>query len=112
MGKDGGFIGERRFSCDAASAHVLLNHRFPYLGGVAVLHACMFDFYARPMSVKLLFQDIFNTCYRFYVVGGGAVYMVALRFLGAVNVNDIRLVRNLFGRKATVITNIVEKLLV
>ena len=47
-----------------------------------------------------------------YVVGGGAVYMVALRFLGAVNVNDIRLVRNLFGRKATVITNIVEKLLV
>ena len=33
MGKDGGCIGERGFSCDVANAGVLLNRRFPYLGG-------------------------------------------------------------------------------
>jgi len=48
----------------------------------------------------------------FYVVVGGVAYTVALRLLGAVNENDIELVRNFLGEKATVITKIVEKLLV
>ena len=33
IAKDGGGVRERRFSCDVASARVLLNRRFPYLGG-------------------------------------------------------------------------------
>jgi len=47
-----------------------------------------------------------------YVVVGGVAYAVALRLLGAVNENDIRLIRNLLGKKATVIVNVVEKVLV
>ena len=37
---------------------------------------------------------------------------VALKLLRAVNENDMRLIRNLFGKKATVIVNVVEKVLV
>lgn len=37
---------------------------------------------------------------------------VALKLLRAVNENDIKLIRNLFGKKATVIVNVVEKVLV
>ena len=42
MGIDGSLIGERGVSCDVANAHVLLNRRFPYLGGSYVLymHSC------------------------------------------------------------------------
>ena len=47
-----------------------------------------------------------------YVVVGGVVYAVALRLLGAVNENDMRLIRNLLGKKASVIVNVVEKVLV
>jgi len=47
-----------------------------------------------------------------YVVVGGVAYAVALRLLGAVNENDIELVRNLLGEKANTIINIVERLLV
>jgi len=37
---------------------------------------------------------------------------VALKLLRAVNENDMRLIRNLFGKKATAIVNVVEKVLV
>jgi len=37
---------------------------------------------------------------------------VALKFLRTVNENDMRLIRNLLGKKATVIVNCVEKVLV
>jgi len=33
MGIDAGCIGECGFSCDIANVRVLLNRRFPYLGG-------------------------------------------------------------------------------
>jgi len=46
-----------------------------------------------------------------YIIVGGIVYVIALRLLRTVNENDIKLVRNLLGKKATVITNILEKLL-
>jgi len=47
-----------------------------------------------------------------YIVVGGITYAIVLRLLGAVNEDDIRLIRNLLGKKATVITDIVEKVLV
>ena len=46
-----------------------------------------------------------------YVAIGGAVYMITLRLLRAVNANDMRLVRSLLGKRALVIANIVEKVL-
>jgi len=46
------------------------------------------------------------------VVVGGVAYVVALRLLGAVNENDMRLIRNLLGKKAAVIVDVVEKVLV
>ena len=47
-----------------------------------------------------------------YVVVGGVTYAVALRFLGAVNEDDMRLIRNLLGKKAVVIVDVAEKFLV
>jgi len=47
-----------------------------------------------------------------YVALGGIVYMVILRLLRIVNENDIKLIRNLLGKRGTVITNIVEKVLI
>jgi len=44
MGKDGGCVGEHRFLCDVASAHVLLNHGFPYLGGSWLVSDLWFGF--------------------------------------------------------------------
>jgi len=46
-----------------------------------------------------------------YIVVGGIVYLIVLRFLRTVNENDMKLVRNLLGKKATSITNILEKVL-
>jgi len=47
-----------------------------------------------------------------YIVVGGIMYAIALRLLRAVNEDDIELIRNLLGKRATVITDIVEKVLV
>lgn len=47
-----------------------------------------------------------------YVVVGGVAYAIALRLLGAVKKNDVKLIRDLLGKKATVILDIVEKVLV
>ncbi|UCE28895.1 MAG: oligosaccharide flippase family protein [Candidatus Bathyarchaeota archaeon] len=47
-----------------------------------------------------------------YVAVGGVVYMFALRVLGAVNENDMMLVRRLVGKKAAVLVDVVEKILV
>ena len=47
-----------------------------------------------------------------YIVVGGTVYMVALRLLRTVNENDIELIRNLLGKRAAVITNLLEKILI
>ncbi|MCK4320748.1 hypothetical protein KAW11_03945, partial [Candidatus Bathyarchaeota archaeon] len=38
MGIDGTCIEDRGFSCDVVNACVLLNHRFPYLGGGVMAH--------------------------------------------------------------------------
>lgn len=47
-----------------------------------------------------------------YIVVGGAVYVIALRALRTLNKNDIWLVRHLLGRRATLIADIVEKILI
>jgi len=47
-----------------------------------------------------------------YIVVGGITYAIALRLLKAVDEYDIKLIRNLLGKKATVIINIAEKVLV
>ncbi|MDH5635035.1 MAG: polysaccharide biosynthesis C-terminal domain-containing protein, partial [Candidatus Bathyarchaeota archaeon] len=47
-----------------------------------------------------------------YIVVGGTTYMIALRLLRAVNEDDIKLIRNLLGKRATFILNIVEKVLI
>lgn len=47
-----------------------------------------------------------------YIILGGTVYAIALRLLRAVNENDINLIRSLLGEKATVVTKIVEKILI
>jgi len=47
-----------------------------------------------------------------YIVVGGITYAIGLRLLRAVNEDDIELIRNLLGKRATVITDIVEKVLV
>ena len=47
-----------------------------------------------------------------YIVVGGATYAIALRLLRTVGENDIRLIRNFLGKKGTIVTNIVEKVLV
>jgi O-antigen/teichoic acid export membrane protein len=47
-----------------------------------------------------------------YIVVGGTTYMIALRLLRAVNEDDIKLIRNLLGKRATSILNIVEKVLI
>ncbi len=39
MAIDGGYIGEYGFSC-VANTHVLLNRRFPYLGGRDLCQIC------------------------------------------------------------------------
>jgi O-antigen/teichoic acid export membrane protein len=45
-----------------------------------------------------------------YVLIGGVIYVVALRILKAVNENDIQLMRNLFGPRATLIVKLIEKI--
>ena len=47
-----------------------------------------------------------------YIVVGGITYAIGLRLLGAIDEDDIELIRNLLGKRATVITDIVEKVLV
>jgi len=47
-----------------------------------------------------------------YVVVGGAIYLITLRLLRIVNENDIELMRNLLGKRATMITDFVEKVLI
>jgi len=46
-----------------------------------------------------------------YIVVGGTVYLLVLRFLRTVNENDIKLIRNLLGKRMSIITDIVEKVL-
>lgn len=47
-----------------------------------------------------------------YISVGGMIYALALRILKAVNANDIQLLRNLLGKRANIITNIIEKILI
>jgi Membrane protein involved in the export of O-antigen and teichoic acid len=47
-----------------------------------------------------------------YIVVGTIVYFVALRCLRVVNENDVELIRNFFGKRATVIMNLVERFFV
>ena len=47
-----------------------------------------------------------------YVVVGTIVYVVVLKLLRAVNKNDVRLIRSLLGERATVIVNIIERVLI
>jgi len=46
-----------------------------------------------------------------YIIVGGIVYVIALRFLKAVNQNDILLIRNLAGKRAPSIVKVLEKVL-
>ena len=47
----------------------------------------------------------------FYVFVGGAVYVLALRILKAVNENDMQLIRTLAGPRAALAVNVIEKVL-
>ena len=47
-----------------------------------------------------------------YIVVGGATYAIASRFLRTVNENDMKLIRNLLGKKATFIIDVAEKVLI
>ena len=46
-----------------------------------------------------------------YVLAGGVIYMTGLKILKAVNKNDLQLIRNLLGRRATPLMGILEKIL-
>jgi hypothetical protein len=45
-----------------------------------------------------------------YILVGGAVYAMGLRFLKALNANDIQLARNLLGRRADPLVRFLEKI--
>jgi len=64
------------------------------------------------MAVRLMEQIYFSPyLLPLYVFVGGTVYMIALRVMKAVKEDDMQLIRNLMGKRATPIVNILEKIL-
>jgi len=64
------------------------------------------------IAVGLMEQVYFNAyLLPVYILVGGVTYMGALRILKVVDQDDLKLVRNLLGNRATFIANILEKIL-
>jgi len=63
--------------------------------------------------IVALIQQMYFSLYLLpaYILVGGIVYVITLKLLKTVNQNDIMLIRNLMGKRATSIANVLEKVL-